>query len=197
MKTTIIFFLAPLFMIITSCKTENKSNNANVKELVVHEESFQKDTRLILNENTFGKLKLEKGMPLLEPKLKEVFNDFSVTKNVGEQDGPNYYYYEIGTEAILTTPDTENVTLSQLWIHEKSSVFDVYGIKLGMTYTEINEKRPTMDIKTEHSHIYLYKKGSNIAYEMSLGNYNGPDKEAYSIDDIMQANSKVISIIWK
>ena len=45
--------------------------------------------------------------------------------------------------------------------------------------------------------IYLYKEGSNIAYEMSLGNYNGPDKDEYSLEDIINNSSKVISIIWK
>ena len=43
-------------------------------------------------------------MPLEELKIKELFNDFIVSKNVGEQDGANYFYYKTGTEVILTTP---------------------------------------------------------------------------------------------
>lgn len=197
MKTVKILFLLSILMIISSCKTDNKSKDSITKEVKVQEESIQKVNKLILTENTFGKLKLEKGIPLEESKIKELFVDFSVSKNIGEQDGPNYYYYEIGTEATLTTPNTESETLSQVWINKNSKVSDEYGIKLGMTYIDINKKRPNMSISTEHYHIYLHKEGSNIAYEMSLGNYEGPDKEEYSLDDIKNSNSKIISIIWK
>ena len=95
------------------------------------------------------------------------------------------------------TPSTEHEILAQLWIDKKSNVLDEYGVMLGMTYNDLNKKRPGLSLSTEHYHIYLHKKGSNIVYEMSLGNYNGPDKEEYALDDIKAYNSKVSSIIWK
>ncbi len=197
MKTGKALFVLSIIMTIFSCNTDSKSNKTTINNLEVQKESLQEVNRIILTESTFGKLRLEKGMLLEELKIKEIFSDFLVSKHLGEQDGPNYYYYEIGTEAILTTPNTEREILSQLWINEKSKASDEYGVMLGMTYNEINEKRSNLSISTEHYHIFLHKEGSNIAYEMSLGNYNGPDKEAYSLDDIKNANSKIISIIWK
>jgi len=183
-------------LIISSCNMDKKSKDAIAKEQVQHKSS-KKANELILTETTFGKLKLEKGMPLKESKIKELFSDFSVLKKIGEQDGPNYYYYEIGRDVILETPNLENEIFSQLRINEKSKVSDKYGIKTGMTYSDIEEKRPNMSISTEHYHIYLFKEGSNIRYEMSLGNYSGPDKEEYSLEDLKSNNSKVISIVWK
>lgn len=152
-------------------------------------------SELILTENTLGNFELEKGMALDELKIKEAFSHVNVSKNLGEQDGPNYYYYEIGSEVVLTTPNTENEIVSLLYIQEESGITDEYGVTTGMRYEEVKEKRLDMHISTEHYHIYLYKKGSNIAYEMSLEDYNGPDKEEYTFDDLK--NSKVSSIIWK
>lgn len=199
MKTIKVLITLSIFIIFLSCKKsdQTKSKDSFSIEEKSQEKSSENSNMLILTENTLGDLKLEKGMPLDELKIKKLFNNLSVSKNIGEQDGPNYFYYKIGTEAILTTPNTENEILSQLWINEKSKVSDEYGIKLGMIYSDIEKRRTNMNISTEHYHIYLYKEGSNIVYEMSLENYNGPDKEEYSLEDIKNNNSKVVSIIWK
>lgn len=196
MKT--IKFIIPLsvLLIISSCKTDNKSKTSQEKKVQIEEKSVEKKNKLILTEKTFGEFNLKKGMTLEESEIKKAFSDFEVSKNIGEQDGPNYFYYKIGTEAILTTPNTESDTLSQVFINEQSKVIDEYGIKLGMKYSDIEKKRPNMNISTEHYHIYLYKEGSNIAYEISLENYNGPDKDEYTLDDIKNYSAKVVSLIW-
>ena len=113
--------------------------------------------------------------------------EISALREAGLTDGETKIYLallELGTST--TGP-----------IIEKSKVSDEYGIELGMTYIDIAKKRPNMNISTAHYHIYLDQQGSNIGYEMSLGNYNGPDKKAYSLDDITNSHSKVIAIIWK
>lgn len=197
MKT--IKFIIPLsiLLIISSCKTDNKSKTSQENEVQIEEKTIEKNNILILTEKAFGEFNLEKGMTLEESEIKKAFSNFDVSKNIGEQDGPNYYLYNIGNEAVLATIDIENKVLSELRIEEKSKISDEYGIKLGTAYNDLNNKRPNMNISTEHYHIYLHKKGSNITYEMSLGNYNGPDKEKYSLEDIKNNNSKVIRIIWK
>lgn len=195
MKTIKTLIILSILIVFSSCK---KNDKTKTKESISTEINSPKNIdNLILTENTLGDLKLEKGMILNELKLEKLFKNHSISKNIGEQDGPNYFYYKIGTEAILTTPNTENETLSQLLINEKSNISDEYGIKIGTEYYDIEKKRPNMDIYTEHYHIYLHKEDSNIIYEMSLGNYNGPDKEEYSLEDIKNSTSKVVSIIWK
>ncbi len=197
MKTIKFIIPSLVLLIIYSCKTDSKSKISQEKEVYIEEKLIEKNNELILTEKTFGKFNLKKGMTLEESEIKKAFSDFEVSKNIGQQDGPNYYIYKIGNEAILATTDTKNNVLSKFWLEEKSKISDEYGIKLGMTYNDIHKKRPNMDISTEHYHIYLHKTGSNIAYEMSLGNYNGPDKEEYSLEDIKNNNSKVVRIIWK
>lgn len=183
-----------LSIILLSCKINDKS-----KGLTSTKEKISKsDNVLILKENAFGNLKLEKGMSLTKLMLKNTFNNHTISLNIGEQDGPNYYFYKIGNKAILTTQNTESKSLYQLWINDKSNAIDEYGIKLGMTYKNIKNKRSDMSVTTEHSHIYLHKDNSNIVYEMSIGNnYNGPDKNEYSLNFLEEYNCKVTSIIWK
>ncbi|WP_452218687.1 hypothetical protein [Lacinutrix undariae] len=199
MNTIKAVIILSIFFIIFSCKENDKTKSKDsISTKIQTQEKLAEDIdKLVLTESALGHLKLTKRMSVEELKIKASFTNLTVTKNVGAQDGPNYFYYKIGTEAILTTPDTENSILSQLLIKENSNVSDIYGVKLGMTYIDVNKKRSNMSISTEHYHIYLRKEGSNIAYEMSLGNYDGPDKEEYSIDDIKNSNSKVISIIWE
>lgn len=197
MKTIKITITLSVLLIISSCKNDNKSNISQEKEVQIEEKLIEKNSELILTEKTFGRFNLKKGMILEESEIKIAFSDFEISKNIGEQDGPNYYIYNIGNDAILATTDTENNALSEVWIEEKSEISDQYGIKTGMTYNDINKRRPDMNISTDHNHIYLHKTGSNIAYEISLGNYNGPDKEEYSLEEIKNNNSKVVRIIWK
>ena len=182
--STIVFF--------TSCKNKPDTIDSKKIELTTEIKSIKKR---ILKENSFGKLKLVKGMSLTEKGLKEIFPNDSISKNIGEQDGPNYFFYTIGVEAVLKTPTTENETLSELQIQEKSTVADVYGVKIGMTYADLKERRSNLTISTEHFHIYLSKEGSNIHYEMAIPESNGPDKSEYTFEDLKK--SKVISIIWK
>ena len=195
MRTIKALIILSILILFSSCKKNDKTKAKDAISIEIN--SSENIDKLILTENTLGDLKLEKGMILNKLKIEKLFKNLQISKNVGEQDGPNYFYYRIGTEAILTTPNTENETLSKLLINEKSNVSDEYGIKIGTKYSDIEKRRPNMYIYTEHYHIYLHKEGSNIIYEMSLGNYNGPDKEKYSLEDIKNSDSKVVSIIWK
>jgi len=197
MKT--IKFIIPLLtlLILSSCKTKNTSKLSLEKEVKIKGNSIIENKELILTETTFGKFSLKKGMILDESEIQKSFDNFDISKDIAEQDGLDYYIYKIGNEAVLATTDTKNNTLSKFWIQEESNISDEYGIKLGMTYNDVFKRRSNINISTVHYHIYLHKTGSNIAYEMSLGNYNGPDKEAYSLEEIKNNNSKVIRIIWK
>ena len=115
---------------------------------------------------------------------------------MGEQGGPSFWYYNIGKLASANTVDTKSNTLHQLWIND-TSIPDQYGVTINMTFEELIEKRPNLYISSEHFHIYLYKKGSNIVYEMSIGDdYNGPDLYEYDFKHLKKYNSKITSIGW-
>ncbi|CAL2107607.1 conserved hypothetical protein [Tenacibaculum sp. 190524A02b] len=190
-----ILILILSFIVITSCKTDKKAEKAPSKKI---EPSTSISTNeLVLKENSFGKLNLKKGMTIEESVIKKAFNNLKVSKSIGTQDGPDYYIYKIGDKIALTTVSTQSNVLSEVLIDKESKLSDQYGVKIGMPYKDVKNKRSNMSVITEHYHIYLYEKKSNIIYEMSLGNYNGPDKEEYSIEDIENSNSKVIRIIWR
>lgn len=158
-------------------------------------DSSENEDQLILKEDRFGGVQLEKGRDIDVYLLREKFTDYEVSKTVGEQDGPDYFYYTIGEDIIISTADTTTETLDRVQIYGDSNIEDVYGIKGGMTFETLKLKRPNLKISTEHNHIYLYEEGSHIVYEMSLTNYNGPDKDTYTLEELK--NAKVSNIIWR
>ena len=66
-----------------------------------------------------------------------------------------------------------------------------------MSFEELIKKRPNLKVYSYHYHIYLYEKESHIRYEMSIGNYNGPDQFAYDMEHLKTYNSKVIGMGWR
>lgn len=181
-------------------KSEIKDSNTVYEQLMSQysgnqEIILQHDGPFVLSEENLGSLPLKNGMNLNVYELREVFEGFEVSKKVGQQDGPDYFYYEIGQDISISTENTENETLFRVLIPETSKVKDSYGIGIGASINDLREKRAELKISTEHYHVFLFEEGSHIAYEMSLGDYNGPDKDAYTFDEIK--NAKVISIIWE
>lgn len=161
-----------------------------------NEAPLKNDGPLVLSEESLGSLPLNKGKILDVYELREVFEDFEVSeRSNGESSDSYYYYYKVGEDISISTENTENENLNQIRIEGTSTVPDVYEVKVGMSYYELIEKRPNLVISTNHYHVFLSEKGSNIKYEMSLGDYKGPDKDSYTIEDI--PNTKVIAIIWE
>ncbi len=151
---------------------------------------------LVLTEKTFGNLNLDQSTPLSITDLTKAFKTQKITKNLGEGDGPSFWYYNIGKLATASTVDTEANTLHQLWIKD-TSIPDQYGVTINMTFEGLIEKRPNLNISSEHFHIYLYEKGSNIVYEMSLGDdYDGPDLWEYDFEHLKKYNSKITGMGW-
>ncbi|MEP2937622.1 MAG: hypothetical protein ABJM06_09840 [Gilvibacter sp.] len=157
---------------------------------------WEHDGPLVLTEDNLGSLPLSGETNLNVYKLREAFEGHDVSdRKDGESSDSYYYYYKIGEDISLSTANTENENLSQVRIEGNSTVPDVYGIQVGMSYHELIDKRPKMTLTTQHYHVYLIDEGSNIKYELSLGEYQGPDKDNYTIDDI--PGTKVIAIIWE
>ena len=154
--------------------------------------------KLVLKEASLGNMKLKKGMPINEFILKDAFSKSKISKDTGTQDGPNYYLYKIGEEIIISTPNTEQNQLAYLKIPIASNVKDEYWIGIGTEYSMIENQRPEMKIATDdHLHTYLYKDDSHIAYEMSI-NFNADlDRMDYTLDELRENKSKVISIVWR
>jgi hypothetical protein len=152
----------------------------------------------VLKEESLGRMKLKKGMPINEVIFKEAFSKSMISKTIGTQDGPNFFVYEIGEEIIINTPDTERNELAYLRIPRTSLVKDEYGIRVGTEYAMIENQRSHMKIATDyHFHTYIYEDDSHIAYEMSTNFNTGLDRMDYTLDELRENKSTVISIVWK
>lgn len=200
MKKCLLKLISLVFSTLMPCQTQAQKPqayplNQSIKAVKLDSKSQSQHNGLVLTETTFGKLTLDQTTPLSKKNLKKTFKRQKITKNLGQQDGPSYWYYSIGKLATASTTDTQSNTLYQLWIND-SSIPDQYGVTLGMPFEALIKKRPNLKISTEHYHIYLYEKESHIIYEMSIGNYNGPDQYAYDMEHLKTYNSKVIGMGW-
>ena len=156
----------------------------------------EQDGPLILTENSLGSLPLNNEKILDVYELRETFDGIEVSdKTQGESSDSYFNYYKIGEHISMSTANTENDNLDQVRIEGVSTIPDIYGAKIGMAYNELIEKRPNLVLSTAHYHVFLTEEGSKIKYKMSLGDYQGPDKDNYTLEDI--PNAKVITIIWE
>ena len=183
-KNFFVAFLI-LFILHTSCKTEKS----------VTLPPITKTTKLVLDENSLGDFKISKETLLSEEKLQKAFPNYKVTKKIGQQDGPNFNLYELGSDAMLMTQKTSTNNLFKIWCDHNSKIVDEYGVAVETSFEELIKKRPNLKHTTEQFKTYLYQENSNICYQIQLLNYNSPDKKEYSIEEIK--DSKVIAIIWK
>lgn len=128
--------------------------------------------------------------------LRHIFNDFEIERKIGQQDGPDFIYYEARKNAAkyfwLKTQDDNKNFLDRIYI-TNSSISDQYGVNIGMNYKLLKQLRKNIKVSTEHFHTYVYVSGSNIAYEIT-GTLDGPDKERYTEEEIK--NWQVSKIIW-
>lgn len=185
-----------LITISIACKGKKDKDSITKDEPTLTEEIevIKTTNPMVLKEDSLNDISLKKGMALEIAILEKYFPNAKIKKEVGQQDGPDYVFYTIDKDVVFSTSNTQSSVLSHIAIKGNSRISDAYGIEVGYTFDDIKAKRPDIKIVTEHFHIYLYEKGSNISYEMSLKNYNGPDKDNYTLDDLEGA--KVISIIW-
>ena len=187
-----------LLLITTSiaCKEKKDKDFTTMDEpsLIEEPKESASASSMVLKEDALNDFRLKKAMILEAPILTKHFPNAEIKKEIGQQDGPDYVYYTIDKDLVFSTPDTKGNVLSHITIKGNSKISDAYGIAIGNTLDDIKAKRSDIKIVTDHFRIYLHEEDSNISYEMSLTNYNGPDKENYAFDDIK--DSKVIAILW-
>ena len=165
--------------------------------LVVIPATLNANNELVLHEHKLGKMNLSHGMQISLQTLREKLKPLVVTKKTGQQDGPDYTYYQVNNNKkayfSIKTQDSNAKRLESITIKNKA-ISDQYTVRVGMSYPKLKSLRPKVTIKTEHYHTYIYVKGSNIVYEIS-GDYNGPDKNSYTESDVK--TWKVIAILWE
>lgn len=155
------------------------------------------NSEIKLYENKVGEMKLSHSMKLSYLTMLEIFKSYSVIKKSGQQDGPDYIYYEVTKNNIeyfwIKTQDENERLLNRIYITNKS-ITDQYNISIGTTYKDIKKLRENVKITTDyHYHTYAYVKGSNIAYEIT-GDFEGPDRQDFTEKEVKYW--AVSNIIW-
>jgi len=174
-------------------KSEKSLNE--IREL--EEKKIRIFDNIILNEQNLGKLSLENNIAPLLNELKSIFPNYTINKNIGQQDGPDFIYYEIlhnNNEVFSIHLDSEDPTKIDKVIINNANIIDVYGLKVGSSYYDVKKVRPNIKHYTYHFHTYLYSSNSHIRYEIQ-GYQEGWDKKKYSKEEIK--DWRIINIIWQ
>ena len=180
-----------IFLIMTviffSCKSEDgekkskyevvqlsqtvTENHTSSRIATKNGESTDLDT-ITLYESRIDDINLPFPRQEMLTQLQESFEGLTVTKERGQQDGPDFPLYSLkdGDEEILFFGMDWEDTLKLNTVYVKQPlVKDEYGLIVGDGYQKIKDSR-NGEVKTVtdfHQHTYAYVEGSNIKYVIS------------------------------
>ncbi|NLR92207.1 hypothetical protein [Flammeovirga agarivorans] len=188
-----IFFASMIFPFLFFCACSNNPSESTQNK----ENKPEVSTTIILNEANFGQLILKKNSTILSEKnLQKLFKGHPVTESVGHQDGPNFTLFKVGDGLTFSTENAETNIINKVYITNEDYT-DEYGVHVGDNFNDVLSRRTDLELKTIHYHIYLVEPTSHVKYEMQLQNYNAPDKDEYTMEDLEQYNAIVEAIIWE
>ena len=162
--------------------------------------------KVVLSEDRLGALVLSELTSMnIEKELTTLFPKSQVTKQVGQQDGPDFILYEVMQEnnsVLYASMDPENsVELSSLTI-VSPEIVDLYGLSVGSTSNEIKIHRPHTIVHADfHLNIYAGIENSKIKYRL-IGDFKNLNdtmaiSENYSVEDWQISEMKIEFIIWE
>lgn len=175
-----------------------KTNPEDIElDTAMHVVEELKSLPIILGENDFGTLTLKKDRTLSIDTLMINFEGYSILKQTGHQDGPDYVYYEINKGerqlAFIKMHDEDQELLDRIQITD-TTVFDEYGISIGTSYKELKLARPALEsVVADHFRVFVTEVGSPLGYEIE-GPFEGPDRMEFTDEEL--AEWKVIRLIW-
>ena len=181
MNRVVLFILAVL---IFSCGTgsTNKTKTMDLQKNAdssiadsVDKDNTNRQVRtdtIILYENRIGGITLPFGKIEMLTELRKEFAGLTITKEIGQQDGPDFPLYSIkerNNEICFFGMDSEDtLKLNEVYI-KQALVKDQYGLKVGDGYQKIKKVRNknTKTYTDLHQHTFVYFDNSNIMYEIS------------------------------
>jgi len=208
----ILFFIFLFGLISCSPNSQEKkvvdkeSTDESVPETTSIEQT--RDYReIILSENKIDIFSIPFPEKNVLRELKDYYEPYWVEANIGQQDGPDFTYFEIARDdenpiAYFDFDSENEFKLEEIRI-VSSVAKDQYGVRVGDTYQQVISKRQ-IEFKNStdyHQHTYLYSASSNIYYEIS-GFENYVDIMIENIEElILDTNDlkhcKVDAIIWR
>lgn len=210
MKTLVRIFL--LTLILGGCKGaetyKNPIASASIAESKSDTPGVTADPTvvdiLVISENSLGEISLPFLQQDMLAPLMKAFDRYSVTKEIGQQDGPDFSLYSIRKgelELAYFEMDWENaLELNAVYVKDPF-IKDQYGLAVGDSFEQIQALRGGL-IKTRtnfHEHTYAYLDGSNIIYEID-GDATMPtitDREEPTYTNEQLIGWRIQQIIWR
>lgn len=211
MKAQLPLFLMLVALLSFGCAEKEpqpvkNESNENKSDLIALSKNITENEKvtLVISESHFGEIALPFPQNEMIDSLRTSFTQYSVTKEIGQQDGPDFTLYSIQSdvqELAYFEMDWENrLKLNAVYI-KAPIIKDEYGLSVGDDYQKIKKHRKgaLQLISDYHSHTYVYIAGSNIKYEMVNGsprpNQSDQLNKALTEEQLMEWRIK--QIIWK
>lgn len=186
---------------------ELKEQQSNSKS-IIHEESINpKDLQeIILTETNLGTTYLnDLDSTNINHILKSAFPAFEIKANIGEQDGPDFMFYQVeykNQEIFFVSMHANNPKLVQDIYTNSPIIRDQYGLFVGSTTDSILAKRPEINFHSDlHDNIYASAKNSKIQYRLKGDFKSQKDSSSgsddFKIDKWQVEAMNVAYIIWK
>ena len=172
----------------------------------VHLDYLNKRAIPILTETKLGAIDLfELNGENIITNLQGEFLDLEITKQVGQQDGPDFIFYSLSKkkeELAYVSMDSEDSNQVQSLTILSAEIVDVYGLKVGMSADKLSSTRNSIIFNADlHMNIYAKVKNSNILYRLSGDLINLNDStyvsENYSVEYWQTSKMKIESISWQ
>lgn len=160
-------------------------------------------TDMVLTENSIGEIGLPFDKSVTVKSLQKAFPNFEISKEIGEQDGPDFPLYDVKNDdatVLFFAMNPESTNELDYVLIKSPIVQDKYGLRVGDSYQKIKELRGQVEHYTDyHQHTYVYATNSNIRYEIN-GDVTlsaDTDFENIKLTEEQIRDFKITQILWR
>jgi hypothetical protein len=193
-----------LIFFLYACSTRN-SDSVDKSDSVLAKRELKPST-ILLTESELGKMELDKLSKVnLIGEVNTHFPQFQVSKELGQQDGPNFDLYEITEKKeriFFIAMKYDNESLVDYLTIESRMIEDVYGLRVGSTTSQILKNRPDLEFFADlHFNVYAASKGSRIQYRLKGDLLSLNDStfvaEDFSVSEWQVEAMEIEYLIWR
>ena len=167
---------------------------------------LMQENGLVLTEDRLGPLDLRalEGKNISQ-QLQKAFPSSQVIRGVGQQDGPDFVYYDVkhqGEELFtVLLSDNDSSRVSEIWI-SSNRIRDQHGIAVGSSLESSRKHLPDLRLYADlHQNIFASTASSKILYRISANlkplndsTFVAPDR---SIQSWQLEEGTVEHLVWR
>lgn len=142
----------------------------------------------------------------LKDQILEVFPNFTIEKNIGQQDGPDYIFYSVkdqGDELFVVRLDGNDSTLiDEVWI-SSSRIEDQNGLSIGSKLEDLQKEIKDLRLNADfHQNVYASAPFSRLSYRLKVRSFQMLNDSTmlasdFSVKFWQIGNCEVEYIIWR